>query len=142
MTPFINPRRFVMPTPFVTPNLFHLSGQGRHITYATSGLNGQPHLHYQDSQHNLNFSGDQVRTVACDLGTVVSVTIQLTVDAGSSSFSMLIPRMHLRNGETGQVRTEGILTIHRFSLIPALSHGQLDLYTATPLQGTAQHVLF
>lgn len=131
-----------MPTPFVSPNLFQLSGQGRHISYATSGLNGLPHLHYQDSQHNLSFSGDQIRTVATDLGTLVSVTIQLTPDAGSSTYSVLIPRMHLRNGETGQVRTEGILTLHRSSIIPALLHGQLDQYSVSALHGTAQHVLF
>jgi hypothetical protein len=131
-----------MPTPYVTPNLFQLSGNGLHISYSTSGLDGQPHLHYQDSQHNLSFTGNQIRTVPCDLGELVSVTIQLTIDSGSSTFSVLIPRVNLRNGETGHVRTDGILTIHRFAIVPMLNHGQLDLYSVTPLHGTAQHVLF
>ena len=80
-----------MATPFVSPNLYQLSGNTLHVTYATTGIDGQPHLHYQDSQHNLNFSGNSIRAVECDLGTVVSVTIQLTVDSGSTSFSVLIP---------------------------------------------------
>lgn len=131
-----------MPTPFVTPNLFHLSGHGLQVTYATSGLDGKPHLHYQDSLHNQNFSGDQIRAVPCDIGTLVSVTIQLTVDAGSTTFSLLVPRVNLQNHQSVQVRTDGILTVHRFSLLPALNLGQLDTYTVTPLHGTAQHVLF
>lgn len=131
-----------MTTPFVSPNLYQLSGSGLHVTYATSGFDGQPHFHYQDSQHNLTFAGNQIRTVASDAGTLVSVTIQLTVDAGSTTFSVLIPRVNLNSGETGHVRTEGILTVHRFSIVPAFLHGQLDAYAVKPLKGTAQHVLF
>lgn len=129
-------------SPFATPTLYNLSGHGLHISYTTTGLDGKPHFHYQDSQHNVNRSGDEIRTVACDLGTVVSVTIQLTVDAGSTTFSVLIPRINLNNAEIGQVRTDGILTIHRLSLVPQLNHGQLEHYTVTPLHGTAQHVMF
>lgn len=131
-----------MPTNFVAPNLFHLSGGGLQLTYATSGLDGKPHLHYQDSHHNLNYSGDQIRVVASDLGTLVSVTLQLTVDAGSTSFTALIPRVNLLNQNSAQIHTDGITATHRFSLVPALNLGQLDLYTVTRLQGTAQHVLF
>jgi hypothetical protein len=131
-----------MATAFVSPTLYNLSGNGLHVTYTTSGIDGQPHLHYQDSQHNLNFTGNQLRTVAGDLGTIVSVTIQMTVDSGSTSFSVLIPRINLNKGETGQVRTDGILTVHRFSVVPAFLHGQLDSYTVTPLHGTAQQVFF
>ena len=131
-----------MATPFVTPNLYQLSGNTVHVTYSTSGIDGKPHFHYQDSQHNLNFTGDEIRTVECDLGTVVSVTIQRTIDSGSTSFSVLIPRINLNSGETGHIRTDGILTIHRFSIVPALNHGQLDLYTVTRLRGTAQQVAF
>ena len=131
-----------MPAPFVSPNLYQLSGTAVHITYTTTGIDSKPHFHYQDSQHNLNFSGNDIRTVGCDLGVVVSVTIQLTIDSGSTSFSVLIPRINLNSGEIAHVRTDGILTIHRFSIIPALNHGQLDLYSVTPLRGTAQQVAF
>lgn len=129
-------------TAIITPNLYQLSGNNLHVTYATSGIDGRPHVHYQDTLHNLNFSGTDIRTVACDLGTLVSVTIQLTIDSGSTSFSVLIPRINLSQGETGQVRTDGILTLHRFSILPALNHGQRDLYTVTPMHGTAQNVAF
>lgn len=131
-----------MSTPFVKPTLYQLAGSGLHVTYATSGIDGQPHFHYQDSLHNLNFTGNQIRAVECDAGTLVSVTIQLTVDSGSTSFSLLIPRINLNKGEIGQVRTDGITAVHRFSIVPTFMHGQLDTYTITALHGTAQQVFF
>jgi hypothetical protein len=131
-----------MATTFISPNLFQLSGNNLHISYSTSGIDGKPHFSYQDGQHNLNFIGDDIRTVEGDLGTVVSVTIQRTIDSGSTSFSVLIPRVNLAAGESVRIRTKGIVTIHRFSIVPALNHGQLDLYTATTLRGTASQVDF
>ncbi len=131
-----------MATPFISPNLYQLSGSNLHISYSTSGIDGKPHFSYQDTQHNLSLTGDDIRAVECDLGTVVSVTIQRTIDSGSTSFSVLIPRVNLAAGESVRIRTKGIITIHRFSIVPALNHGQLDLYTVTTLRGTASHVDF
>ena len=34
-----------------------------------------------------------------DVGTLVSVTTVMTVDTGSTSFSLLIPRVTLQNGQ-------------------------------------------
>lgn len=128
--------------PFINPNQFQLSGNGLHVAYSIGGIAGRSHLSYQDSLRSSDFSGDQVRTVPCDLGTLVSVTIQATVDAGSTSFSVLIPHMNIDSGEMAQIRTQGITTLHRLSLVPQLNHGQLDQYTVVPMVGTAQHVVF
>jgi hypothetical protein len=131
-----------MATPYVTPTLYQLSGAGLHVTYATSGIDGQPHVHYQDSMHNENFKGNQIRVVECDVGTLVSVTIQMTVDSGSTTFSMLIPRINLNKGEIGTLKTDGITTVHRFSIVPTFMHGQIDHYSIAALHGTAQQVFF
>lgn len=80
-----------MATVFVSPNLFQLPGNTVHVTYSTSGIDGKPHFQYQDSQHNLNLSGDEIRTVECDLGTVISVTIQRTIDSGRPASACLSP---------------------------------------------------
>lgn len=127
----------------VAPDLFVLSGGGLHVSYSTTSIVGAPHFTYQDPHRTLNFSGNQIRTVDVpDLGTVVSVTIMLTVDSGSTTFSVLIPRVQLPGGQSVPIRTEGITTVHRFSLIPALNNGQRDFYSVTPLAGTASHVAF
>jgi hypothetical protein len=131
-----------MATNFTAPNLFQLSGNNLHINYSTSGIDAKPHFNYQDAQQNLSFSGNDIRAVECDLGTLVSVTIQRTIDSGSTSFSVLIPKVNLNAGESVRIRTRGITTLHRFSIIPAANHGQMDLYTSTKLFGTASKVNF
>jgi len=129
--------------PLVPANMFSLTGGGLHVSYSTSGIDGRPHLSYQDAVRSLSFRGDDIRTVECDLGTVVSVTIVRTVDAGSTSFSVLIPRVNLPAPFSSvAINTDGITTHHAFSLIPAFNQGQRDFYDVTALQGTASNVVF
>ena len=132
------------PQAFVAPDHYQLSGGGISITYLPTGAGGLSHLQYQDAQRTLNFSGDQIRRVDVDdIGSIVSVTLMITVDTGSTSFSVLIPKTTLQNttGASAHIHTEGITTVHRFSLVPAFNLGQDELYTVTPLRGTASSVI-
>ena len=131
-----------MASAFVSANSFNLSGAFVHVTYTTTGIDGKPHFCYQDVVQNLNFKGNEIRVQEGDLGNTVSVWVRRTIDSGSTSFSVLIPKVNLNKGEIGLINTVGITTIHRFSLLPALNHGQQDLYTVTPLVGTASHLQF
>jgi hypothetical protein len=126
----------------VTPNTFQLSGHHLHVTYSSTSIDGKPTLTYQDAHNGKSFRGDEIRTVECDLGTLVSVTLRMTVDAGSTSFSVLIPRMRINQNEHAAVHTECLTTVHRFSIAPQLQHGQLDTYSAVALAGTAQFLVF
>jgi hypothetical protein len=125
---------------FAKPNLYELSGHGIDVTFLPSGAGGLAHFSYQDSHRSMQFSGDQIRSVAVrDLGTVVSVTLVLTPDSGSTTFSVLLPDVNLDNhrGASAPVYTDGITTHHRFSLVPQLLRGQLERYHVTPMHGTA-----
>ena len=129
---------------FTAPDHYQLSGGGISIIYLPTGAGGLAHLQYQDSQRTLNFSGDQIRRVEVpDIGSIVSVTLTITVDTGSTTFSVLIPKTTLPNniGSSAHIRTDGITTVHRFSIIPAFNLGQDELYTVTPLRGTASNVI-
>lgn len=126
----------------VAPNMFQLSGHHLHVTYTTTSITGQPTLTYQDPHLAKSFRGDDIRTVECDLGTLVSVTLRMTVDMGSTTFSLFIPRMQIAEGTDASMRTYGVTTLHSFSLIPQASHGQLDTYSVVKLRGTAQAVFF
>lgn len=129
---------------FTSPNHYQLSGGGISVTYLPTGAGGLAHLQYQDSQRTLNFSGNQIRRVDVpDLGSVVSVTLMLTVDSGSTTFSVLIPQTTLQNvlGASAHIHTEGITTVHRFGLVPIFNLGQDELYTVTPMRGTASNVI-
>ena len=132
------------PVANIAANMFDLAGGGLHVSYSTSGIDGKPHMSYQDATRSLSFTGDDIRKMdGGDLGTVVSVTIMRTIDAGSTSFSLLVPRVNLAApfGST-PIHTDGITTQHPFSLLPAQNRGQRDFYAVTALHGTASHVEF
>ena len=75
-------------------NNFSLSGRGIHVDYSSTSINGQPRLTYHDHLRNLSFAGADIRTVeAPDIGMIVSVTLAITVDVGSTTFSVLIPNV-------------------------------------------------
>ena len=129
------------PALFVAPNVYQLAGGGIHVSFRTEGFRA-PFFTYQDTHRTLTFTGDQVRIVEVpDLGTVVSVTLLLTPDAGSTTFSVLLPKVNLptRLGASEPVRTKGITTVHRFSIAPQFDVGQRETYTSVRLKGTASH---
>jgi hypothetical protein len=99
-------------------------------------------LAYQDAHQSRSFRGDEIRIVDTDLGKLISVTLRMTVDMGSTSYCLVIPRMQILEGTTAAMQTHGVTTLHRFSIVPQLNLGQLDTYTSMPLHGTAQFVLF
>lgn len=126
------------------PDLYDLKNGTLQISYSTSGIDGKPHFSYKKGKTQLNFSGDEIRTDTTDLGTIVSVTTAMTVDNGSTSFSVLIPKINLdtKMGATAIVSTQGIETQHKFSVIPAFKKGQMDTYKVTSLTGKASFVVF
>lgn len=131
-----------MATQTVTPNMFQLGGSHIHITYTSTSIDGKPTLSYQDAHLGKSFRGDEIRTVECDLGSLVSCTLRMTIDSGSTSLSVFIPRMRINQGEQAAVHTECVTTVHRFAIAPGLLHGQLDTYSVVALHGTAQAVVF
>jgi hypothetical protein len=127
----------------VSPNVYKLSGTHMHVTYTTTDKTGQPHFSYQDGNQTLSFTGNQIRETKTEMGTLVSVTTRMTVDTGSTTFTLLVPTVNLASpSSAAQVHTYGITTAHKFSVVPAANHGQTELYTTTELSGTASLVLF
>jgi hypothetical protein len=129
-----------MASPSTTPNIYNLDGYGLHVTYSTSSIDGKPLLQYHDSFQTLQFSGDQIRTLDSEIGTLVTVTIHLTPDFGSTSFTLLVPQVNLDPSNVFQITTFGITTLHRFSIVPQLDRGQTEHYTVAELSGTAAFV--
>src|SRR5215813_9822853 len=102
--PNIQPNRFVMQ-----------SNDGKtKVDYETTSFIGQPVLNLTEGPGPIrHFSGSQIRTVNTEIGTLVSVTTRLTVDTGSTSFSVLIPAISLTNASDHQkFSTEAIVTTH------------------------------
>lgn len=122
------------------PNHYSLNGHGPlHVIYASSGFGGQPQLSYQDPQRSIQFAGEDIQQVKAEAGTLVSVTIVKTTDTGSTSFSVLIPRVTLQNGQPAHIQTAGVTAVHQLT-IDTPAHGQLDTYQLHRLSGTAAFV--
>ena len=124
------------------PNFYQVQGGGLQITYITQAGDGQPLFTYQDPARKLEFSGDQIRKVETEAGTLVTVTIIQTVDTGSTTFSLLVPLVNLDETLEAPIKTEGITTDHKFSIVRELNEGQLEDYTFTDLSGEAKFVPF
>ena len=129
--------------PTRTPNQYHLHGGGIQVSYFPDGegpltQRGPVVLTYQDEHRSLAFRRDDVRTVeVTDLGTIVSVTLVMTVDVGSTSFSLLVPHVQLPGGQSSvAIQTEGITTIHR-AFVALIGHPQAESYRVRRLTGTA-----
>ncbi len=128
--------------PVNTPDLYQLHGDQLHITYSTTSIDGKPRFDYQDASQTLAFEGDQIRTITTEIGTLVTVTICMTIDRGSTTFTLLVPTVNLDPSNQVRIEAKGITTIHRFSIVPAFNQGQTELYTVSPLTGTASFVNF
>jgi hypothetical protein len=81
----------------------------------------------------------RIKTLQTDIGTLVTVVIHMTPDRGSTTFSLLIPRVNLPPADVANITAEGITTLQKFSL--PLPVGQTQFYTVHTLHGTARFVV-
>ncbi|MCF4969809.1 hypothetical protein [Nostoc sp. CMAA1605] len=124
------------------PTLYELQGEGITVTYSTTSFDGRPRLQYQDKQQTLQFTGDQIRTVGLEIGTLVTVSTGKTVEGNPTTFSLLLPAVNLGKSNQARITTNGITTINRFSVTTKFNQGQTQIYKTTSLVGTAQAVQF
>jgi hypothetical protein len=126
------------------PNQYHLSGGGKTVSFFPDGFGpigpgGATQFVYQDATRSLRFPADEVRTVEVpDIGTLVSVTLQESIDIGSTSFTLVVPAVRLpaAPGASVHISTDAITTTHRI-LAGLIGHAQSETYVVTHLSGTA-----
>jgi hypothetical protein len=121
------------------PNTYHLHGHGLKVTYVTADVDGTAHLTYRNGHKTLQFSGDEIQVEQSEMGTLVTVTVAMTVDRGSTSFTLVLPETNLGDAQHTRIHAEGITTLHKFTNIPAFQQGQQDFYHISQLEGTAAH---
>src|SRR5262245_19928552 len=125
----------------IQPNRFVLQSNDGQTKddYETSSFIGQPSLNLtQPPGHPIrHFFGSQIRTMNTEIGTLVSVTTQITVDTGSTSFSVLIPAITLTAvGDHQTFSTEAIVTAHSGPNSVPLT-GVHEKYQFIPMRGEA-----
>lgn len=126
------------------PNRFVLqssNGQTK-VDYETSSFIGQPTLNLTlGSGPTRHFAGSQIRTLATEIGTLVTVTANITIDTGATSFSVLIPAITLASiTDHEKFASEAVVTTHSGPNSFPLT-GVHEKYQFIPLQGTASFVL-
>jgi hypothetical protein len=117
------------------PNLYSVDGGGIQVTYSTTSIQGPPVFTYHDASGVKNFSGDQIKVAETDIGTLVTVVLQILVDRGSTTFSLLLPLVNLTPPASSNITVEGITTLNRFQNFPV--PGQAQSYTVTEMRGIA-----
>ena len=128
----------------IAPNRFVLqSSDGTtKVVYETTSFAGQPTLDLtQPPGHPIrHFAGSQIRSLNTEIGTLVSVTTQMTVDTGSTSFSVLIPAVTLSStSDHKTISTEAIITHHTGPNSVPIT-GVHETYQFIPLTGEASFV--
>jgi hypothetical protein len=112
------------------------------VDYETTSFIGPPVLNLTQGPGPIrHFSGSQIRTLNTEVGTLVTVTTHITVDTGSTSFSVLIPAISLANiSDHKTFETEAIVTSHSGpNSVP--STGVHEKYQFVPMKGEANFVL-
>jgi len=128
----------------ISPNRFVLqSNDGKtKVEYETTSFVGQPVLNLTQGPGGpiRHFAGSQIRTRNTEIGTLVSVTTQMTVDTGSTSFSVLIPPVTLTSvSDQKTISTEAIVTRHTGPNSVPIT-GVHETYQFIPLSGQASFV--
>jgi hypothetical protein len=129
--------------PNIQPNRYVCqSADGKtKVDYETTSFGGQPVLNLtQGASPIRHFSGSQIRATNTEIGTLVSVSTHVTIDTGSTSFSVLMPAISLSSASDAEAfSTEAIVTAHSGpNSVP--STGSHETYQFIALKGKASFV--
>ena len=113
------------------------------VTYEETAFDGQPRLNYHVLQGpaTRTFSGNQISSKESDIGTLVTVTLEIIPDDKSTLFTLLIPTINVTGTNEVPFETLAIYTTVRDSIIgPKGVRGAVESYQCVQLEGTAQFV--
>jgi hypothetical protein len=123
-------------------NVFELTGNNVQISYSARGPfidqpGLQPTFTYQDQEQNLTFSGEQLRTQQSEMGTLVSVSLKISVDAGAPTLTLLLPAITMGEMTEQPFETFAVVT-KTFGILPR--GGARQVYDVLQLNGTARFI--
>ena len=127
----------------IQANRFMLKGEGLELTYDETTITGQAQLIYQVLQgvHSRTFTGNELSVKPGDIGTLVTVTLEVIPDDKRILFTLLIPTINVTGTNEVPFETLAIYTTVRDSIIgPNGVTGAVESYQCVQLEGTAQFV--
>lgn len=124
----------------VQPNKYTL--KGGHITFVyfpAAPIDRRPAVTYTDPKGTKSFFGTGVRVENVGIGTLVTVTLEMTIDTGGTDFSVLIPDIELADAKSKQAfSTDGITTV--FKGPDSIPRSPVQTYEFVHMTGTAEWV--
>ncbi|MEA2971560.1 MAG: hypothetical protein QOG82_18 [Actinomycetota bacterium] len=122
-------------------NLFEVSGGATSVTYSTTTITGRPSFHFRDGDHDVEVEGSDIRTRKTELGTLVTVDLDVVEDGPTTSATLLLPTVNLGQTAEQKLRTLVIVTTTADTIGgPALVVGQVQRYKSVTVRGTARSV--
>ena len=124
-----------------TPNLYEFDHHGTHLSYSTTSITGKPLFTYRHARQEQSFSGDDIHVQQAEPGMLVTVYIKRAIDTGSTSLTLILPRVNLGNELRQPIEALAIEAEHASGQLPQV--GGLDKYLKVyHLHGSAARVFF
>ena len=117
---------------------FQLSGEGVLINYVTNGQDGKPHFKYKDAEYDRSYVGDEIRIQQSDLGSLVSVTLDIKPDVGSDTVTLIVPRVRVAE-LSESVETLAIKCHNSMTMLP--QPGASQTYQCILLTGSVRSTI-
>jgi hypothetical protein len=118
-------------------NHYVLNGNGIQIDYTIGGNPGFTALTFTEGGTTRNFTPSQVTTDVTGLGTLVSVALVQTIDAGGTRFGFFLPEVQTTLGQKVTVSTIGMFEM--FSGPDSIPH-RPTTWQCVHLHGMAEEV--
>ncbi len=99
---------------------------------------GGSQLEYQGVEGNFTFSGDEIARQDSPLGSLITVALEKSIDAGSLTFTLALPPVNMAGKKKQAFDTVAIKT-KSFGILPREGAKLID--TAMCLDGVAEEVI-
>jgi hypothetical protein len=120
-------------------NKFTLSGHQVDVSYTIGANPSFPALTYQDETISKDFLPNAVHTDPTDLGNLVTVALEITIDSGGTTFSVFLPTFDVPRGQSVEFKTIGIYKEVRGPV--TLPAQQKVTWRTIQMYGTAETVI-
>ncbi len=92
----------------MSANKFVLKHHHVEVDYTLGITPGLPALVYKDGSDVRTFKASEISTVETGLGSLVSVALTQTIDAGGERFGFFLPDLDVPTGQTEKFTTAGV----------------------------------
>jgi hypothetical protein len=119
-------------------NKYVLTGHGIEIDYTIGANPSFPALTFKEGTLVKSFKPAEIETDQTGLGTLVSIPIRLSIDAGGTRFGFFLPAVQVAMGQSVSITTIGLF--ETFSGPDSIPHRPAT-WQCVHLHGSAEEVI-